>query len=80
MPAILSEVAQEPCTLSWWVPLVRFAVRMSGMPSGSLHCEILRNNILGAFAKPSVGNWAAQVIRHFQSLGLPAPLAHDGTV
>ena len=38
------------------------------MPSESLHCVIL-----DAFAKPSIGNWAAQVIEHFRSLGLPAP-------
>ena len=77
---VLCEVAQDPCTLSWWVQLVPFAVRMSGMPSGSLHCDILRLNVLDAFAKPSVGNRAAQVIKPFWSLGLPAPLAHDGTV
>ena len=28
MPAILNEVAQDPCTLSWWVQLLCFAVRM----------------------------------------------------
>lgn len=38
------------------------------------------HNILDAFAKPAAGNWAAQVIRQFRSLGLPAPFAHDGTV
>ena len=55
MPAILNELAQEPCTLSWWVQLVCFAVRMSARPSGSLYREILRDNVLDAFAKPSVG-------------------------
>ena len=80
MPAILNEVAQDPCTLSWWVQLVRFAVQLSAMPSGSLHRDTLRDNILDAFAKPAAGNWAAQVIRQFRSLGLPAPFAHDGTV
>ena len=80
MPAILIEVAQDPSTLSWWVQLVRFAVQLSGMPSGSLHHDTLRGNVLDAFAKPSVGSWATQVIRQFRSLGLPAPFAHDGTV
>ena len=80
MPAILNEVAQDPCTLSWWVQLVRFAVQLSGMPSGSLHRDILRDNVLDAFPKPAAGNWAAQVIKQFRSLGLPAPFAHDGTV
>lgn len=31
-------------------------------------------------AKPAVGNWEAQVINHFRSLGLPAPFARDGAV
>ena len=80
MPAILNGMAQDACTLSWWSKLVRFAVRMSGMPSGSLHRDILWDNVLDAFAKPSVGNWAAQVIKHFWFWGLPAPFAPDGTV
>ena len=63
LPAMLNEVAQDPCTLSWWVQLVRFAVQLSGMPSGSFHRDILRDNVLDAFAKHSVGNWAAQVTR-----------------
>ena len=56
MPAILNEVAQNPCTLGWWVQLVRFAVRMSSMSSGSLHRDFRRDTILDAFARHSVGN------------------------
>ena len=63
--AVLAEVAENPCTLKWRVQLVRFVVRISEMPEGSLHRDILRYNVLGAFAKPSAGNWAAQVVKHF---------------
>ena len=41
---------------------------------------ILRDNVQDALAKASSAIWAAQVVKHVQSLGLPAPFAHDGTV
>ena len=33
-----------------------------------------------ALAQPSAANWAAQVVKHVRSVGLPAPYAHAGTV
>ena len=45
----------------------------------SLH-RVLQDNVLDAFVKPSAGNWAAQVIKHFWSLGLPAPSAPEASV
>ena len=45
MPATLIELALDACTLSWWVQRVRFAVRVSDMPSESLHGDILRDNV-----------------------------------
>ena len=59
---------------------MRFAVRASGMTSKSMHHDILRDNVLDAFAKPSSGNLAAQVIKQNGSLGLLAPFTHDGAV
>ena len=50
------------------------------MPEGSLHRDILKDNVLDAFAKPSAGNWAAHVMNHFRSLGLPAPFPPDASV
>ena len=68
MPAIFKEVAQDLCTLSWWVSLC--VLELSVMPSWSLHREILGYNVLNAFAKPSDGNWAVQVINdHFLIIG-----------
>ena len=78
MPAILDGVAQDPCTLIWFVELVRFAVRVSDVPLGSLYHGFMRDNILRAFFRPSMDNWAAQVIKHVRSLGLPAPLTRNG--
>ena len=52
----------------------------SEMPEGSLHRDVLKDNVLDAFAKPSAGNWAAEDIKDFWSLGLPAPFAPDASV
>ena len=60
--------------------VVGFAVRVSGLPQGSLHRDILKTNVQDALAKPSSAIWAAQGVKHVRSLGLPAPFATDGTV
>ena len=78
--AISAELAEDPCSLKWWLQLVGFALRVSDLPPGSLHREILKDNVQDALAKPSSANWAAKVVKHVRSSGLPAPLAHDGTV
>ena len=78
--AIFAELAEDPCSLKWWLQLVGFALRISDLPPGSLHREILRDHVQNALAKPSSANWAAQVVKHVRSLGLPAPCAHYGTV
>ena len=78
--AIFAELAEVPCSLKWRVQLVGFALRISDLPQGALHREILADNVRDALAKPSSANWAAQNVKHVRSLGLPAPFAHDGTV
>ena len=64
--AVLAEVAEDLCILKWWVQLVQCVVRVSEMPEGSLHRDILRDNVWDAFAKPSAGSWAAQIINCFR--------------
>ena len=59
--------------------LLMLAVIVVLSHSWSMHCEILRDNVQDALAKPSSANWAAQVVKQVWSLGLPAPFAHDGT-
>ena len=78
--AIFAKFAEDPCGFRWWVQLVGFALRVSDLPRGSLHREILADNVRDALAEPSSANWAAQVVRHVRALGLPAPFAPDGTV
>ena len=39
-PSCQDELALDPCTRSWWVQLVRFAMQVSDMPLGSLHWDI----------------------------------------
>ena len=78
--AIFAELAEDPHSLKWWLQLVGFALRVSGLPPDSLHRTILKDKVHDALAKPSSANWAAQVVKHVWSLSLPAPFAHDGTV
>ena len=66
--------------VSRWVQLVGVALRVSDLPRSSLHREILADNVQDALAGPSFCQWAAQVVQHVRSLGLPAPFAPDGTV
>ena len=85
--AIFAALAKDSCSLEWWVQPLRFALRISDLPQGSLHDEILRGNVQDALAKPSSAHWAAhwQVVKHVRSLGLPAPsskkaIADDGAI
>ena len=68
------------CSFKWWVQSVGFALQVSDLPWSSLHRETLADNVQYALAEPSSANWAAQIVRHVRSLGLPALLAPDGTV
>ena len=65
--AIFAELAEDPCSLKWWLQLVGFALRVSDLPPGSLHRETLKDNVQDALAKPFSGNWAAQVVKHVRS-------------
>ena len=48
--------------------LVGFALRISDLPQGSLHGEILTDDGQDALAKPSSANWAAHVVKQVRSL------------
>ena len=56
--AMFAELA-DPCTLKWWVELVRFDVQVSDMLQGALHHKILWDHGQDVFAKPSRANWVA---------------------
>ena len=70
---------EDPCRFKWCFQLhmVRFALRPSDLPRGALYCEILRDDVQDALARPSFGT--DQVVKHFQSLGMPATTAHSVT-
>ena len=76
---IFAQLAEDPWSFKGWVQLAGFALRVSDLPRGSLHLEILADNVHDPLAKPSSANWAARVVKHVRSLGLPAPFAPDGT-
>ena len=62
--ALLAELAEDQCSLKWWMQLVGSALRVSDLPQGSLHRELLTDNVQDALAKPSSAKWAAQVVKH----------------
>ena len=51
--------AEDPCSLKWWGLLVRFALQITDLPQGSMHHEILADNVQNALVKPSSDKWAA---------------------
>ena len=57
-----SELAEDTCSLNWWVQLVKFAMRISDRLQGSLHREILRGNVQDALAGPSSAISASLII------------------
>ena len=54
--AIFAERAEDLCSLKCWVQLVGFASRISDLPQGLLHREVLTDNVQDALAKPSSAN------------------------
>ena len=50
--------------------------RLSNMPEGSIHAEVLRDNIADAQEHPSFGNWAGDIIKQYRRLGMASPFLH----
>ncbi len=53
--------------------------RLDGMDEGSLHPDILSDNIHDALGNPGCCNWTAGVQKQFASLGVPYPFS-DGRI
>ena len=78
--AISAELAEAfPYSLKWWGQLVGTLCPGAPVPQGALNRAVLTDNVQDALAQPSSASWAAQVVKHVRSLGLPAPFAHDCT-
>ena len=53
---------------------------LSVMPESSIHGDILKDNISAAQQHPVCGNWAADIVRQYASLGMPSPFSSSGIV
>ncbi len=72
---ILAELAEAPWQRTWWSQVLRFMHRLDSMDEGSLHPDILSDNIHDALRNPGCCNWAAGVQKQFASLGVPSPFS-----
>ena len=52
--------------------------RLSILPEGSLHLDILQDNIADAWQPLVCANWAAGVDRQFKDLGMGSPFISAG--
>ena len=74
---IFREFAERPWLYSWWSMVLGFMRRLSLLPEGSLHLDILRNNIADARQPLMCANWAAGVDKPFTDLGMGSPFLWD---
>ena len=77
---VFAESAEEPWDVQWWRQVVRFALRLERMGIGSLHKDILRDNVRDAHGSPAAGKRACQLTLRAQTLGLSAPFDASGSV
>ncbi|RYE04502.1 MAG: reverse transcriptase family protein [Rickettsiaceae bacterium] len=74
------ELAEKPWVHRWWGQVVGFMRRLSVMPEGSIHRDILMDNIADAQDHPSYTNWANGVMRQYSLLGIASPFSSSGIV
>ena len=67
------ELAEKPWVHRWWGQVVGFMRRLSVMPEGSIHRDVLMDNIADAQDHPSYSNWANEVMRQYSLLGMASP-------
>ena len=72
-PIIFREFAERPWLHTWWLRVLGFMHRLSEMPEGSLHLDILKDNIADARQQSHCTNWAKCITKQFQDLGLRVP-------
>ncbi len=72
---IFAELAEAPWQRTWWSQVLGFMHRLDSMDEGSLHPDILSDNIHDALGNPGCCNWAAGVQKQFASLGVPSPFS-----
>ena len=62
----------------WWSQVVRFMQQLANLADGSLHSDILRDNVRDACSDPLCGNWAAGVRKRYLSLSMQSPFTSAG--
>ncbi len=72
---IFAELAEAPWQRTWWSQVLGFMHRLDSVEEGSLHPDILSDNIHDASGHPGFGNWAAGIQDQFGSLGMPSPFS-----
>ncbi len=75
---IFREFSEGPWLEKWWSFLLGFMRRLSLLPEGSLHLDILRDNIADAKGPLPCANWAQGIDRQFASLGIASPFVSSG--
>ena len=70
---LFAELAEAPWQRTWWSQGLHFMHRLDSMDEGSLHPDILSDNIHDALGNPGCCSWAAGVQKQFASLGVPSP-------
>ncbi len=72
---IFAELAEAPWQRTWWSQVLGFMHRLDSMDEGSLHPDILSDNIHDALGNPGCCNWAAGIQKQFAILGVPSPFS-----
>ncbi len=67
-----AELAETLWHRTWWSQILDFMHRLDSMDEGSLHPDILSDNIHDALGNPECCNWAAGLQKQSASLGLPS--------
>ena len=76
-PIVFAELAEVPWLRVWWSQVIGFMHRLAKLSDGSLHADILSDNINDALHGASPRNWAAGIQRHYAHLGLASPFSGD---